>query len=103
MCNGERQGVPVGLFSCPRVDCTILSILPGVRYLTNCSCNEAAPDLPGIPNMVGKYVVGKYSMRSALQGREDVEWLRCHDQSLASDRTVIQFIGDDDQPTYWRD
>ena len=103
MCNGERQGVPIGMFGCPRVDCTVLNILPGVRYLVNCSCNEAAPDLPGIPNMVGKYVVGKYSMPSALQGREDVEWHSCHDQSLASDRTVTQFIGDDDQPTYWED
>jgi hypothetical protein len=49
--------------------------------------------------MVGEYVIGKYHMRDAQQGEEDVNWYRCHDQSLATDRTVTDFIGDDDNPS----
>jgi hypothetical protein len=98
MCNGEQQGIVVGNYGCPRVDCLILGGLPW-QQLVNCQCNEAAPDLPGIPNMVGEYVIGKYHMRDAQQGEEDVNWYRCHDQSLATDRTVTSFIGDDDNPS----
>jgi hypothetical protein len=99
MCNGKEQRIPVGKFSCPEVDCDVETV--GHRNnstFSRCYCNRHAPSLPGIPNMVGKYIIGKLSLPNAQQGQNKVNWYTCTDQRLATDRRVDQYIGDDDKP-----
>ena len=99
MCNSKETRIPLGKFPCPEVDCVAETIghIGNTTY-SHCYCNPYV-EHEHIENHVGDYIIGKLILPNANQTTGDrVQWKTCQDQSLATDRTVDQFIGDDDRP-----
>ena len=99
-CNGKEQRMPIGQYPCPKVRCDVKE--PHETY-DRCYCVEGSTSAQGasqIQNYVGKYVIGKLHLPHASQSSTEVEWHKCEDQSLATDRTMLEYIGDDTPPNF---